>query len=210
MLHEFERADLENHECDRFRVVGLECPFRRLLDDEEDEQEEEERQRIPLALPGRRRREAEDAEGNPLLIFPHADPQIRKALERMAALMRDGGLRSIPREVPSFPLSGRGHTEIIATLAAIAIMRALGGLRSTGSSVPVQPVRISEQRAARGLNQLQGISKSAPGAGRTMGRGGFHVNAAANMRRLFGLSPRRLLGLTSSAGFDSFSETGFF
>jgi len=201
------------HECDRFTTTSAfgECPFRRMPgheeEDEERDQPDEQAVRFPFEalIPARRRRDANL--GDNLSQFPviaHGDPVMRKALERMAAIQTVRGLPSLPdsTKLPPFQLRGPNRREVVATIAMLVIMQSLRALRSTGPSPSFQAVRASERHAARGLSQV-----GQPG--RTGGRGGLHVNAAADLRRLmFGRRKIEELG-GPIAGFDSFSETGF-
>lgn len=198
---------LIGHDCDRFRSRGIDCPFRRFKEDDEEEPDEE--QQIPFVMKKQQEQELDNLRQFP--IIAHGDPAMRKALERMAAIKRDGGLPSIPpfrNPVPAFPLQGRGHPEIISAITAIAIMKALRSMRATGSNPGLQPVMTSERRVAKGLSRVLG--RQSGGLARTGGRGGLHVNAAAELQNLLGF--RRKLGPSGnalSAGVDSFSETGF-
>lgn len=196
---------LLGHECDRFMVSGFrECPFRRQKEHEGDEDDEFDHEMdIRLAFPAKRN--ADQVEGRLPLIFPHADPKVRKELERMAAFKDLGGLPSLPRMgqvVPEFPFGGRGHQEAVAILAALAAFQGLKLLRQTGRRPSLRAVQFSEKRSARGLSKVLGT-------GRTAGRGGFHVNAAADLRRLLFGRRKILDGRGLVAGFDAFSETGF-
>lgn len=224
---------LEHHDCDRFRAQGLMCPFEELRED--DDFEDDKSHRIPIAFPARR---AADELGDNLLRFPtiaHGEPEMRKALERMAAIQQEGGLRSIPRAIPTLPdlppvvapgrgrgapfpspvLGGRG---IISILAAIAIMSTLRSMRSPTFNPTSQAVQTSERHVARGLTRLGQTGRiGTPG-----GFGGLHTQAATFRPGQLGLRPkvtikgnnelRKLLGFGlkgPSAGFDEFSETGF-
>ncbi len=208
---------LQFHECDRFRARGMSCPFEE-MDEDDDDDEEQDKLFPPLAIPARKRRDGDLA--NNLSQFPvvaHGDPQMKEALERMAAIQNEGGLQSIPNLIPSLPFQGRGHPEIISILAAIAIMSTLKALRSTGLGKGFQAVKVSETRVARGLSKLGGIGGSAVRPGPPAG-GGLHMRAPTFRGPL--PSPkvskgqdnelRRLLGFRGPlAGFDEFSETGF-
>ncbi len=175
------------HECERFALRGIECPFRKMTreerkrqrerDKEQPEKEAEEREGIRAMIPARRQDDKrhkmtrEQAMAKRLADMPviaHGEPQVRKALERMRQIQNEGGLPSIPRESTrrGFPLpelEGRG---LISTLAAIAIFEGLRQLRATGSGTSSQAVRASEMRAAEGLSRLSQSGK--PGS-----RGGF-------------------------------------
>lgn len=223
------------HECERFTLRGIECPFRDLTKEEKKRQRErekeerpeeaEERDEIPVAIPARREqdkrhkmtREQQFADMlKRMPVIAHGDPKMKEALERMLRTQEEGGLPSIPREaIPrrGFPLpelEGRG---LIAVLSAIAIFEGLRQLRSTGSGTSSRAVRASELRAASGFNKLLGTS------GR--GAGGF-LRQADRFRTPLRTSPKvtqekdtalkRLLGFSlgkPQAGFDEFSETGF-
>ncbi len=172
------------HDCDRFKAVGLRCPFRR-FEEEEDESQEEEKGSFPkFMVPARKEREvADNISRLPLVV--HGQPQMKKALERLAAIQSGGGLSSIPQiGVPNFPLQGRGHPEIISALAAIALMKFFGAVRSKGFGMSGRVVQAGERRVAQGLSKVIG---KVSGAGRTRGRGGFHVDAAADLKRLLGV-----------------------
>jgi len=189
------------------------CPFEDMEEDDEDDQPDE--RRIPIAIPMRRAQEGQLDNLSQFPVIAHGDPAMRKALEKMAAIQREGGLKSIPRAVPSLPFGGRGHPELISILAAIAVMTGLKALRSTGFGASLRAVRLSETRAAKGLTRLSGI-----GGQPTGGRGGgLHVQAptfrrplrAPKVSRQRNNEMKRLLGFgPKGPGFDQFSETGFF
>lgn len=208
---------LHGHDCDRFRAVGLQCPFRKFREDEDqpdDEEEEKKRSRdqelpeekgtdIPFMFPARRSRI--DLPKIRQLVVAHGDPEMAEALERMAAFKNTGGLPSIPN-FPRMksPLSEQSMAAIMAALTGIGVMQALRLMRQTGSNPNFQAVQASERHAAKGLSKVS--NARGLGSARTSGRGGIHVNAAADLKRL--LRPRSLSsGL--SAGVDTFSETGF-
>lgn len=204
---------LQFHECDRFRAKLIECPFRKFKEDTLDEEDDDEFDHefdIRAMFPAKRKDE-ELRNLRQMPVIAHGDPVMKQALERLAAIKQDGGLTSIPNiPVTDFPLQGRGHPEIIAVLSAIAIMSALRGMRSLKSSPSLQAVRLSETRVAQGLSkalgrQSQGQSKS---GGRVFGRGGIHVNAAADLQRLLGFN-RKVGPAGPVPGVDVFSETGF-
>lgn len=191
---------LHFHECDRFRKEIGQCPFRRFVEDDDDDEEDEERKsdalKIPFMLPARSARDADlerrGSASNPLLIFPDLVTARRKELERMAAIQRGGELESIP-DFRDFPLGGRGLPETISVLTAIALMRVFGKLRSGGPINTSRAVRTAERVSARGLRQL-GIGRPASARPGIRGRGGFHVNAAADLKFLFqGVVNKRLL-----------------
>lgn len=184
------------HECDRFKVrLGLPCPFRKSREDLDEEEDEDERDAfdIPLALPGRAAKERSLSNITTLAVAPK---ELREALERMAAFKQLGGAPSIP----SFPFQGRGHPEIISVLTAIALMTAFRALRSKGFGMGSNAVRIGERHVAQGLSKVV----KPQGSARVAGRGGFHVNAAADLRRL--LFGRRRLRDEGSAGIPGGSE----
>lgn len=212
------------HDCDRFRRVGLECPFRRLPEDDDDQDEEEQKKRaareladegrgsrdldIPLFFPGKR---PNDADAQRPLRFPVTSrPLIERGIERVAAFQRVGELQSIPPVKPgaasqeAFPFNALTPRALIASLSAIMIMQGLRALRSQGFSTASQGVARSEKRSARVLSQ--GLAQS-PGQGplRGPGRGGMHVQEST-FRNL--LRRPRIIG-SLTGGFDSFSETGF-
>lgn len=181
------------HECDRFRVFGLRCPFGGLKEDEEDEDEEEEEEgqkaeRVPLMLPARRRSDADaQRELRNVTDIAVAPKELREALERLAAIKQRGAMRSIPE----LPFGGRGHPETFAALAAIALMTVFRALRKSGFGAGLRAVRIGEKHVSKGFSRVVRPQASA-GPGRTMGRGGLHVNAAADLRNLlFGRKQRR-------------------
>ncbi len=210
------------HDCARFMIRRISCPFRELEDDpeegekkpvrerEEPDQAEEEREgvRIPVALPGRReptkRHERSFQRENPLELplLAVAKGEVREALERMRQLQFQGGLPSLPEiQDLALPSLGQGGQQIIAVLTAIAIAAGLRSTRGFMLGNTFQGVQLSERRAARGLSKLSDTSQ-------LRGRGGFHRNAAADLRELLGFRKRKLGG--ARGGFDSFSETGFF
>lgn len=187
------------HRCARFRAAGLEeCPFRRFLEDEDDDDdlaEEKGKEGIPFMMPARRKRDMDAQNNLRQFVIPHSDAPMRKALERLAAFKNIGGMPS----VPDFPFGGRGHPEIIAGLAAIAIMRALSAMRSSGSRPSMGAVSRAETLSGKGLKSLQRGAASF-GQGRPVGpgRGGFSVNVSAELRRLFGgVVRKRLLDASS-------------
>lgn len=194
------------HECDRFGIRGIACPFRRSREDEDDEPDEEGERRahrnvLPIALPGRRSDADQDRQLRNITNIAVAPKELREALERMAAFKNIGGLPSIP----SFPFEGRGHQSTISVLTAIALMTAFRALRSRGLGQGLPMVRAGERHVSKGLQRVLSPRGSGNPA-RTQGRGGIHVNAAANLRQL--LFGRRKVG-GPAAGFDAFSETGF-
>ncbi len=217
---------LVNHDCDRFRALGLSCPFRRFKEDDEQpeeakrpvpakEREEEEAARegvgVEFLAPGRRREDRRQrgyGQGQELseLVIAHGDPVMAKELERIHAFKQKGGLPSIP-SFPQLnsPLSEQGMAAIIAALTGIAIMQALRSMQATGSAPSFQQVQGSERHASKGLSKVS--DSLGRGSARSAGRGGLHVNAARDLRNL--LRPRKLLDGGPTAGFDSFSETGF-
>jgi len=210
------------HDCSRFMIRKMTCPFRGLEEDPEEEdkqpvrereqpeQAEEEREgvRIPIALPGRNRRKRHERSSerpleNPLELplLAVAKGEVREALERMRQLQFDGGLPSLPNiQDLAFPSLGQGHQQIIAVLTAIAIAAALKSSRGFQLGNTFQGVQLSERRVSKGLSKLSDTSQ-------LRGRGGFHRNAAADLRELLGFRRRKLGGPVG--GFDSFSETGF-
>lgn len=196
----------QGHECDRFGLQGIPCPFRKFKEDE-DEDPEEQKGRIPfeLAIPARRAKDFRD-QLRPVVPLAVAPKELREALERMAAFQQEGDMLSIP----DFPLSGRGHPEIIATLTAIALMTAFRQLRGSGSGTASSVVRAGERRVAQGLAKVAKPLGFSPGQGRTMGRGGIHVNAAADLRRLiFGRRRLKRPGGVALGFGQEFNETGF-
>ncbi len=203
---------LRNHECARFWALGLNCPFRK-LDDLEDESPPDEEFFRDVGVGHRKSMEQRGDQLKNNLLVLHAQPEMRKILERMAAIQFEGGLPSIPKagELMGSPSGGLGRPELVPALAAIAIGVGLGMRRSSGSRPSMPAVRASERGAAKLLSGPLGTS-------RLRGRGGFHVNAAAAIQAIqggrgIGVFPKRRLkdrfgfGLP---GFDSFSETGFF
>lgn len=195
------------HSCARFWALALECPFRRFRDHEEDDPPDEEFEQFVVGE--RKAKDADQELRNVTQLIPHGDPVVRKLLERMAAIKDFGGLPSIPDSIPALPFGGRGHPEIIAVLTAIAIMSLLKGMRSLGPNPSLRAVTHAETQSGKGL---KGVSKTL--SARTQGRGGFQVNAAADLRRLlFGRRKQRRKkdgGAALTGGFDEFSETGFF
>ena len=211
------------HDCARFMMRRIDCPFRLLEDDpeeeekdpqrerEEPEQAEEEREgvKVPIALPGRRRdrfrrHERTSKRENPLELptLAVAKGEVREALERMRQLQFDGGLPSIPNiQDLGLPSIGSGQQQIIAVLTAIAIAAALRSARGFQLGNTFQGVQASERRAARGLSKLSDTSQ-------LRGRGGFHRNAAQDLRELLGFRRRKFDG-PGLVGVDVFSETGF-
>ncbi len=218
---------MSEHSCGNFRRFGMECPFLDIKGHDPDN--EHESRRIPFALPARRANDEMEDNLRRLPTVAHGQPEMKEALERMAAIQREGGLRSIPRRVPELmpdfgsrkvgdlPFGGRGHPELISILAAIAIMQGLRALRSRGFSPGVQSVSQSEMRSARGLNRASGTSGAGPRSTGTVAGQGFHLRAETFRRPLRApkLNERdealkRLLGFKGlRAGFDEFSETGF-
>lgn len=205
---------LDLHDCSRFQKRMIECPFRGMdeHDDDDDEDDPEEPgSRIPIAIPMRRQAQVSDN----LSQFPviaHGVPEMKKALERMAALQRVGELQSIP----SSRSLGRGAPELISILAAIAITTSLLSGRVSRSARSFQAVRTAEQRVSKGFGRL--IQTGKPGS--PGGFGGM-LRPAARFRGPLPSFPRvtknnneslrKLLGFGQLpiAGIDTFSETGF-
>lgn len=195
-MHRLREA---GHECDRFVVRGIECPFRKFEDEEKERErelpEEAEKEPVPesaaerefpkIMVPARRRpglkiQEALDAVSK---------IEAEKALERVGDIQNFGGLQFIPKmEQLSGALSGQTGQGIMAVLTALAVAAAssrMGGMRLNPQSLVVAQ---SERRVAEGLSQPKGLV----GPGETL---------VGSLRKFFGFGP--------SAGFDSFSETGF-
>lgn len=191
---------MRHHDCDRFRASGLRCPFRRFEPDEEqDDDDEQDKDGFPrFVIPARRER---DLENNLSQLRVVQQPAIKEALERLAAIQNRGELESIPKiGVPNFPLSGRGHPEIIAVLSAIALMKFFGKMRSMGLGTTGPVVQAGERQLAKGLQKVvgraSGKAKSvlSPGQGRPLGpgRGGFLKPVSLGIRRMLfdpGLAP---------------------
>lgn len=193
---------MARHLCRRFWKEGLECPFRRMRDHEEDS-EEEEKQPQKAARRAEQTNELEDAISDRPRFVPfigHRDdadsekrrferqiqvvpnPEVlKRETKRIAAFKREGGLQSIPFDVlRESGLLAHGPQALGAVLAAIAIMQLLRGMRSTGLGTSSLAVAGAERQSAKALRPLLRPS----GPGRTMGRGGLHVNEAARLRGL--------------------------
>jgi len=189
------------HECDRFVVRGMECPFRKQEeeeDDDEDAEEEHDSIRFPqvLPIPMRRQRGADAVRGDNVIDFTNAVAQgeTRKALERMAAFQNEGGLQFIPRMNTLLEgLSGQKAQNIFAILSALAITAAF--VRGRGGSLRTQSLGVagSERLVAERLSRPSGL-KADPGQE-------LFDEKRRGLRRFFGFGP--------AGGFDSFSETGF-
>lgn len=187
---------LPMHDCSRFVVRGMPCPFRELAKPEaEDTPPDEEffRDIIPI---GERNKEARTRALNNLSTIAVAKGEVKEALERMAAIQQTGGLPSIPNMEPfmDFPLQGRGHPEIIAVLTAIAIAAGLRAGRSSTFRSGFRAVQASEMRVAQGLSKHFGTSP-------LRGRGGMLRNDARALRELLGFQRRKFAG-PEAGGFN--------
>ena len=145
---------------------------------------------FPLAIPARKQKEQELDNLSRFPVIAHGDPVMKRALERMAAMKNVGGLPSIPDlgRIGQPPFGGRGLPQITAVLSAIVIMQILRGMRSTGPGTSSRVVGRAETRSARELSKVSKVGGFGRNPGRTMGRGGIHVNAAADLRRVLFLS----------------------
>lgn len=208
---------LPNHECSRFILRQLGCPFRRppererklrniterRPDDERFEDEPPDDEVFPIIpVPGRKADERIRQNLNNLTTLAVAPKELREALERMAAFQQEGELQSIPPVrslAPNTPGFGRRPT--MAVLTAIAIAASLKSSQSGSFGKGFRAVQAAELRSARGL---QTLGRTSP----VRGRGGLHVNAAADLRGLLGF--RKKFGIGGELGFgQEFSETGF-
>ena len=185
------------HECARFEVQGIPCPFRpEEPDEEEDDDDVEERPgiEIPLALPGRQSKNQRGRMGqlNNILTLAHSQEEMREKLkviegERIAAIV-PGGESLIQELLRTGQQFGGNRLFQVGTLIALAT--ALAKLRGKGLGLGLGTARALERPVARGLGRLatgSGLT-TAPGG---PGRGGFHVNAAAELQSLFGGRSRR-------------------
>ncbi len=183
------------HECDRFVVRGLECPFRKIEEEDEEEPDEDPDDKISfpqvLPVPARRDRGADAVRGANVVDFRNAVAQgeTRKALERMAAFQNLGGLQFVPDASRlTSALQGNTAQGIMAVLAALATIAALrrgraGTLRTQSLGVAQSERGVAMQLSARDpVIEFQGRSRRA-------------------IRKFFGFGP--------TAGVDTFSETGF-
>lgn len=195
MRHRLRRF---GHECDRFVVRGLECPFAKLEEEEDDDDdedpEEEEKERVPVPsfdqverpgifVPARRDetrgerlfREARDAVSR---------TEMEKALEAIGEEQEEGEFRFIPTaEELRSALTGRTAQGIMAVLSALAVTAAFRGMPAGRLATPSLAVAHSERQAARVL--------SGPVSD-------------------FGIKKRRaFFGFGPVGAIDSFNETGF-
>lgn len=196
MRHRLRRA---GHECDRFVVRGIECPFRSMEDDDDEEErerelpEEEEREKVlefpqerefpKMMVPARRRPSLKIQK----ILDAVSKVELEKALERVGDIQDTGGLQFIPTKEQLLRAlnspTAQGLTAVLTALATAAAMSRGAGMRLSPQSLRVAA---SERQVAgqlsTPLSEFQGRNR----------RG---------IRKLFGFGP--------SAGFDSFSETGF-
>lgn len=178
---------------------GLECPFRRLEDEEEDNEEEEDQAArefekvIPLA---ERRRGADAVRGANVVDFTNAVAmgETRKALERMAAIQNVGGLQSIPQAGRlGSQLREHGPQGIMAVLTALALTALFRGMPAGRLGTTSLAVAMGERRAAQRFSMLNVASDKV--------KSPAEVDA---VRKLFGFGPKG-----GGSGSDVFSETGF-
>ncbi len=188
------------HECDRFRLRLGECPFAGFGSDD-DEHDIPEHKPPFIAFPGKRpNTQADEAKLPRLLTIAHSEADVRKALERIAAIQTQGQLAWIESRVTSSLLE-HGPRGIMAALTAIVLTevgRRYASTRTTGLS---QTVRTLERRVSGQLQQV----RSTTGRG---GRGGFHVNAAADLAALTGLPLRRFRDHSRSSNDPGGQELG--
>lgn len=181
------------HECDRFRLRLGECPFAGFgrADDDND---------IPdhsppfVAFPGKRANtQADEAKLPRLLTLAHSEADVRKALERIAAIQMESRQSLIESRVTSALLE-HGPRGIMAALTAIALFEASKSLRSKNFGGRSEMVRTLERQVSGRLQQVRS------GIGRG-GRGGFLVNDAAQMQTLTGLPLRKFNQGSGAEGF---------
>lgn len=201
------------HECDRFAAEGMPCPFRLSPEDDDNTPEpldREDRNKFPQFIPFPLRKFPREIDQEQLERLKRleqvrtraiSEEEMRKQLERLNSIQQRGGMRSIPR-IPDFPLQGRGHLATTSVLSAIALMTIFRMLRSGGFGTGLQAVRVGERHVAQGLSKVARPARS-------MGRGGLHVNAAADLRRLLFGRRKQRERFGSAGNFDAFSETGF-
>lgn len=207
MLHGRGRG-LVGHDCSRFDRFGIDCPFRKmgLEPEEEDREEEFDESFVPrVAFVGERNKRNERGDrAERSLTIVHSQPEVREALERMAAFQGLGGLPSLPPIESLRPSSrGPGRGQIIALFAATMITAALLRGANFGSMSSLRGVRTSEMLAGAQLSALGERS------GFERIEGNENVFSDFGIRRMAGVEDvnRRLRG----SGFvgDEFSETGF-
>lgn len=185
------------HECARFWANGLDCPFGdEQLDDDDDDTEEGERDVRDLALPARKRNSRSQSQRmgqlNNILTIAHSQEEMREKLkviegERIAAIV-PGGEALLQRLLESgLNLSGN---RLFQASAMAALAAAFFRLRGTGLMKGLPTVRSLERPVTKGLGKLSGGSGITTQQG-TGGRGGFHVDAAAEIKALFGDRARR-------------------
>lgn len=210
------------HDCDRFRAQGLACPFSRFdVDEDEVEGEDDTSFKFIRPFPGPERRRLTEEQENAIdfaeavqrgqirefldrPVFPAKDPRFQRELERIGAIQSQEGLPSLPNL--GFPFGGSMDQAIVASLAAIAIMKALGALRSGGLGNLGRAVAVSEKRAA---SLLKGVAPTrvAPRGGPA--GGGFHMRAPTFRRILNAPKLRKRRNGAALAFGQEFNETGF-
>ncbi len=210
---------MAKHMCRVWWKKGLDCPFARLHeDDDEDDPDSDD---IPIAIPARKQREGRlDNLSQLNAIFQNiGEPEhLQRGLREAAFTQERGGAPFLPKigkildELPVERLrfTGRGHEGIMAALAAIVIFQLSKQLASSGF---LRTSLMGSRLNARAATQFSQLTQpTGRGSARTQGRGGFHVNAADQLRRMLG-GKRKLRGGRSDkgagSGSDTFSETGF-
>lgn len=204
---------LAEHECARFTKFGFECPFKPFEEEPDDDDREQEVAHRRAAgedegageddidsfafdrnKKGRGRADKPTAENldNVTSIFKNVTTpkEARRHGEGIAALQREGALKSIPNM--SSLLQERGPKAIIALLTSFAVAE---GLRRSGAINSM-----SNSRAVRATERVVGSrlsSLSRTSTGRGSGRGFFHNDAEA-LRGMMGMGSRRREELGSS------------
>lgn len=187
------------HMCEIFIAQELPCPFRFLEEDDEEESEFEPARLPRIAIPGRRNESRVNRANNVVEVFINQLSSV-DAVGKLKGIEKElqpaGGMRQlIPRltgKLEGLPAMGREGA--FAAAAAVALSEVLR--RSSGGNL--SPFGL--QRQVAGAFGRQDLGTSA------RGRGGFNVNAAAELKGLFGGRRRRKVGQDS--GFGEFTLAG--
>ncbi len=184
---------MSHHACEIFEIRGIPCPFGEF--EEEDDDDDDDRRGRRVMFPAKGDKDAQNRVANVVDVFANTVPY-NLARGRLGKLQEAGNrfpevgelIPNLTRNLQDLPAQGIGGA--FAGAAALALGEVLRRSQGKGS-----PLQLQRQVAGAFGRQETGFS------GR--GRGGFHVNAAANLKSLF--TPRRKL---RQGGFGQFTMEG--